>query len=229
MPSQYLLPFLSASLAFDSMELKLPAPQRGHTWTLKWRVTDGAFVPQGTTLWEQISDAGNGEHGSFRAPLPARVSIFQPDGSYCHPGVIGQLRYGEALEVDLRKEWQDLAIDLATALTRHEQAETRAPLSPRDLMAVVVLERALTSALRRAGLARPPAAVSAAAREEHGIAALHALTTWKIDTVAASDIPLPPEVAERLRQLWQHLGTHVIGQLRSRGLPDAIDFGMDED
>lgn len=216
--------------SFGEMELMLTAPRRGHTCSLTWLVADGDLVTSGQALFRQQSDAEPTDERSFVSPFPARVRILQDSGRFLRPSrPVGSLHYGYALEAALRKEWQELALELAAELGRRRQAAPVPGISPRDLVKLVFLDFTLARALEKAGFRKPPPVIPADLREDRALAALEQLRRWKIAAVRTAAQHLPPDITEQTLLLWEHIFDNLAVTLRHEGLAPRNGLTPDRD
>lgn len=204
----------------------LTPPQRGHTCSLTWFVGDGDLVTSGQLLFRQQSDADPADKLRFASPFPARVRILQASGSFLRSDQpVGRLQYGHALEASLRKEWQELTLELAAELGRRRQAAPA--ISPGDLVKLIFLDYTLVRALEQAGLRKPPPVVPPDLREDRALAALEQLYRWKVAAVRAATQNVPADVTQHTLLLWKNIFANLAATLRQDGL--APEDGLTPD
>lgn len=110
---RYLEKFILRHLtSFSDIPLSLPRPNRGHTWSISWKVNDGDLVLPDQVLLTAVSDSDNASE-TITAVLPGRIHILIPDGPFV-PELrdVGILEYGLKFDAYLtrKEEEQDLEI-----------------------------------------------------------------------------------------------------------------------
>lgn len=199
---------------------------------------DGRFLPAGTALYQATADSDPTERKVFSFPLPCRLLILRPSGSYLPSGLIGRLEYGPALAPELRtaarecrrlqsevKRLQAEARLLQTELARPQpplekllaaltsRLSAVAPYRPLAILRLTELARLLP---RPAGSSRRGAILPPALQQDRDREAIIRWCEAKAASADANRRGLPPVIATHESVLWETITSAFCARMASR-------------